>query len=582
MQARDLCNQLYIDFQTSLAELEARCQCRCPRSTWGRTKSLFGSLTKRALSLRVRKKPDEATGPDQGQDQGQDQAQDHSASEQHPDLPVGELSADLTPAELLPSFTYVPELAAQDVSAYSPVGSAASLASALRMSTRSLSSSSSTQHLEYPQPGYNHSAIMSPPFTPTPRLSRQPRPRAPRLYVPPPQAPHPIMPGQMWPSGPPSTSGSHRFVSPQSTMSTSDGRSFVSPQSSMSAGSHRFVSPRTSISTTGGSRDFVSPQASMWSNPSSIFTAATEVTAPEAPFCDSPVGFDDHDEASWYQHASTPQDAQWPATPMIAELPGTASMIPELPGNDLDTAQWFPQAAGQQISEPEVMQFMQSMQHLGLTAAANVQQAPSQWHATQPIAGAKSPPAVPDIPWPFINQHAPVPPRQPRPQPVLTPRRQHSYNSAISSILDFAIPSDTVMSEPAFQPPSPPLSEFAAPLPQQRAATKKSVRRCRPRQPEATYCKACDFNPKPGPGLRRKMQKHYLTDGHRRKTGQAVVQEDDKARCWLCPSTFNRDDNLWSHMKSKHGLALPEERTKRKSAWRELRREFGSALKSNV
>ncbi|KAK3902448.1 hypothetical protein C8A05DRAFT_33859 [Staphylotrichum tortipilum] len=539
IHARDLCNQLYNDFQVSMAELEQRCQCRCGQSTWGRTKSFLGNLTKRALSLRARKKHEEATESEPGQ------VQEHPPSEDRPHFPVGELSAETAPAELQPGYTFVPELAAHGVSGYSPMSSSASAVSAPPMTLRSMSSGSSTQHLGCPPAAYNPNALMSPPFTPVPR---PPRSQVSRLYVPPGQVTHPVMPGQPWPSCPPTPS-----FTDMSAMSA------LSVSTMSSSGSHRFISP----------------QSSMSSNPSSIFTDATGFTAPEAPLCDSPGEFDDRDVASWYQRSSTAQNAQWPAASTAAELPGSTST--------LGPAQWFRQPSGQQFAEPEGivslmesgmpsgpqpyvnLHSMQSMQPLELPTAFNVQQTPSQWHAAQVIDGAKSPPIVPDIPWPSIARHPPAPPQQPRPQPVILPRRQHSYNSAISSILDFPILSGTVVPEPAAQPPSPPLSEYAVLPAQPRAMTKKSVRRRRT-QSEPTFCAACEWRPK-GPNPRRKMQKHNNTDGHRRKTGQVEAQ---RVRCWICSSTFNRDDNLWSHVKDKHNLSLPEEDRKRKSAWKKL------------
>jgi hypothetical protein len=112
--------------------------------------------------------------------------------------------------------------------------------------------------------------------------------------------------------------------------------------------------------------------------------------------------------------------------------------------------------------------------------------------------------------------------------------------------------------------------QFVFPAAQPRTAGKRSAKR-RKSLLEATSCVACNYTPK-GQGIRRKMQKHNNTDGHRRKTGQA---EASRVNCWECDSTFNRDDNLWSHLKKNHGYVLPEEYSGRESGWK----EWGSALK---
>ncbi|AEO56522.1 hypothetical protein MYCTH_2301577 [Thermothelomyces thermophilus ATCC 42464] len=63
------------------------------------------------------------------------------------------------------------------------------------------------------------------------------------------------------------------------------------------------------------------------------------------------------------------------------------------------------------------------------------------------------------------------------------------------------------------------------------------------------YCESCDYFPR-GAEPRRMMGRHIKTEGHRMKTGQGP---SERHRCPLCQATRTRRDNLREHIKDKHG-----------------------------
>ncbi|KAG7289141.1 hypothetical protein NEMBOFW57_005504 [Staphylotrichum longicolle] len=118
-------------------------------------------------------------------------------------------------------------------------------------------------------------------------------------------------------------------------------------------------------------------------------------------------------------------------------------------------------------------------------------------------------------------------------------------------------------------PPTKPPTAAVEQLPsQQRAApaAKASPVKRQKAPPEMLCCLSCEFFPAPGPGQRRKMEKHKQTDGHRRKTGQDSGAELKRFSCWLCAKIYNRQDNLFQHIRNSHGV----QRNQKKVMWRDM------------
>lgn len=196
---------------------------------------------------------------------------------------------------------------------------------------------------------------------------------------------------------------------------------------------------------------------------------------------------------------------------------------------------------------------------------------------------------------PYFQGHAS--PIRPGPRPLISQGRQHSYDSTADTILDFPISDSPPCPQETYtytypSPPNPPSFEFQSPLPSQQKHSQppttpnppkpQPLNRRRSRKPnpkqqqqqqqhpppppppaDPTCCHPCNFHPSPGTAQRRKMEKHKLTDRHRRNTaaagqegdaGEGVVGKGTKFPCRVegCVSAYNREDNLRQHVVRKH------------------------------
>lgn len=566
VHARWLCDQRYADLQALMADLE-RLQCRCERSTWGRTKSFFGSLKKRALSLRSRRKSQEVPELDAGRDA-------EWPSEDDPAPSTGELPALSKPAELAPDQTFIPELATSYLFAsYSNRQSDATSRTDIYPSA----STSYTHSFGFNQAGFNVNPGMASFSSMAGQL--QAHAQGPQFYELAAQVPNPSLHAAAWYSGP--AIGSFPLVSPvtPSTVSASGNRSFVSPQGSVSSASSLPWSRSLSL---------VSPGSSFSSVSSSMLTNAITVTAPGAPIfashtTSSPteMGEDVDDIAPWHQPPSRAHQGSWDSTTTavdVAELPDSS------PGSRPKPAQWLQDSSSGGPSELEAFgsfpkptmptlhqhfSHIQSAMPLELATEANVQRNVNQgWPTPQMEMPQNKLPVAADESWPFFQpQPAPV---RPGPRPLISHARQHSYDSTASTVLD--VVSDDDQDADALEltnhhPPNPPTAAVEELPSQQRAAPAKAspVKRQKA-PPEMLCCLSCEFFPAPGPGQRRKMEKHKQTDGHRRKTGQDSGAELKRFSCWLCAKIYNRQDNLFQHIRTSHGV----QRNQKKVMWRDM------------
>lgn len=64
------------------------------------------------------------------------------------------------------------------------------------------------------------------------------------------------------------------------------------------------------------------------------------------------------------------------------------------------------------------------------------------------------------------------------------------------------------------------------------------------------------------------MDRHKLTDKHRRNTGQDEAGEAEVYPCHVCGSRFNRRDNLRQHIKKHGDQRSAAESRERKHIWR--------------
>lgn len=570
VHARWLCDQRYADLQALMADLE-RLQCRCERSTWGRTKSFFGSLKKRALSLRSRRKSQEMAELDAGREA-------EWPSEDDPAPPTGELPAFSKPAELGPNQAFIPELAASYLFASYPNGE---LDTAPRMDLYPSASTSYTHLFGFGQAGYD----VNPDMASFPQMAGQPQAQAqaPHFYELAAQAPNPNLHTTTWYSGPPT--GSFSVVSP------------VSPSAVSAAGSRPFVSPQSSISSVSSLRiqpwsrslSLVSPQSSISSVSSSMLTNAITVTAPSAPIfashtTSSPTeyGDDADDVAPWDRPSVTAHERSWDSTTTAAEV---AELPDSSPGSRSKPTHWLQDPAGGRLSELEAFgpfskptmpllsrHFIQigPAEPLELATEANVElNVEHGWQASQMELQQDKTPIAADESWSFFPpQPAPV---RPGPRPLTSHTRQNSYDSTASTVLDVLISEDDQDND-ALESTNHPqnlLQDDAfdeLPSQQKTAPSKPSPVKRQKTQREPPFCRPCNFFPAAGAGQHRKMKKHKQTDGHRRKTGEDTGAEREKHACWLCPATYNREDNLWQHIKNLHGV----QRSQKKLMWREL------------
>jgi hypothetical protein len=214
---------------------------------------------------------------------------------------------------------------------------------------------------------------------------------------------------------------------------------------------------------------------------------------------------------------------------------------------------------------PQPFGEMQATQPVELPAGVNVQPDPatSAWYSAQTMHIDKQPMAAsPEHPKPSYFHPQPPPPR-PGPRPLISETRTHSYDSTASTVLDIPTPYDVPITEnPGLHAPS--RMSFIMELPSQQKRTKRRPPPLQRRkiEQEPTCCKVCEFYPSPK-GRRRKLEKHNLTDGHRRRTGQIVTDRDEfPCPIRVCGSVFNREDNMFQHAKVVHGVHLGGVRTR--------------------
>jgi uncharacterized C2H2 Zn-finger protein len=206
---------------------------------------------------------------------------------------------------------------------------------------------------------------------------------------------------------------------------------------------------------------------------------------------------------------------------------------------------------------------MQAMEPVELPTDVNVLPDPAtaSWYLSQMMGIDEEPmTASPAHPEPSYSNPQPLPLR-PGPRPLISQTRTHSYDSTASTVLDVPTQYDVEnVQKPEFH--TPPQISFIMELPSQQQSAKRRPPPLKRRkiEEEPTCCEDCEFYPSPT-GQRRKLEKHYLTDGHRRKTGQ-VVPEKKEFPCPICGTGFNRWDNMSKHARVEHGLLLSGTRTR--------------------
>lgn len=260
-----------------MVDLE-RSQCRCGRSTWCRTKSFWGSIKKRALSIRSLKKSQSSPEKEQERDP-------ESPAESRPTSPAKELS-DTSRVELSPQ--HISELAActpQRRNAYLPL---------------------TTFHANLP--GDSSSRYKASSGMPLPLGTvQQPRAPSPGIFELP--APLPNTPSPIRTPYTPSHITTPYGNTPGKSLTS------VSLMSDSSASSHAkssLVSPQSSISSISTAP---STKAAPVTSEVPLFAAHTTY---------SPVEYDQDDDISpWDKHPNTAQGGLWASTSTVAELPAS-------------------------------------------------------------------------------------------------------------------------------------------------------------------------------------------------------------------------------------------------------------------
>ncbi|AEO62964.1 uncharacterized protein THITE_2107791 [Thermothielavioides terrestris NRRL 8126] len=176
-------------------------------------------------------------------------------------------------------------------------------------------------------------------------------------------------------------------------------------------------------------------------------------------------------------------------------------------------------------------------------------------------------------------------------EPLASHQRRNSWDSTASTALDVLMSDDSSGVAPLETAQPPPAPAFFD-LPSQQhnkpanSQSRTPIKRKNPKthhhqqqqkqpqqhQQERVGCTHCGYFPDKGPDQRKKLARHELTDKHRRNTGQDAVGEAGRFPCPRCRTTFNRQDNLWQHVRKKHGRHRSVEglRGRRKAAWRAM------------
>ncbi|KAK4099588.1 hypothetical protein N658DRAFT_161673 [Parathielavia hyrcaniae] len=539
MHARMLCDQRFVHLQTLMADRE-RCQCRCGQSTWGRTKSFFGSLKKR-LSQKSRKKAQDGPELEHGQEY-------EWPNESHPCATAGELPGNPQPSELCPYQTFIPELDSRSLTA-THIRGQSNPDMAMELST-------GTSWLNPHESGFppclasfSRHAIQSPAqFPPVQELAGS----VPRHTS-----------NAAWYSGEPTGHELLAVVSPltPSTRSSSRGHSLVSPQSSISSVPHPLFIDTASVACSG------------------VPSFADHTTSSPTEYCQG------DNVAPWAIQPSTAHQNSWDSFTTLVELPGSSA------NPMLGPTEWLQQRADQppakldgtvplyshsMLSLPKACSEWQPMEPVELATSVNVRpnSTSTSWYVPG-MASMEQPhmKGFANLSNPYYHMQPPA--RRPGPQPVVTRTRQNSYDSTTSTILD--VPTLQADSQARKTPEVCRPAEicFISELPsqqqhRQRARGKPSPLKRKKVSQEPTHCDPCNFRPSPA-GRRRKMEKHMQTDKHRRMTGQvAALNEASTPRfeCGFCGATRNREDNLVQHLREKHKVIDVQVSEEKAGGWR--------------
>ncbi len=196
---------------------------------------------------------------------------------------------------------------------------------------------------------------------------------------------------------------------------------------------------------------------------------------------------------------------------------------------------------------------MQEMQHPELSAGTDVPF--NQWPMSQMTDKSNDTRMVDSaarFPAQFMH-----PRLQPGPHPLTFSTRQTSFDSTADTVLGLATPGGG--GDPDALKPFNSLPNFRAfegPSIQKRTrARKASAARGKKAQPGSFSCEACEFFPS-GDGLPRKLKNHLQTNIHRKRMGDEG--EGPRFPCWICSTTVNRLNNLWTHVRNYHGIERPD------------------------
>ncbi len=543
------CGQRYADLR---AEFEERLQCQFGRGTWARrTRSWLGSF-KRALSLKARKKSQNAV------------REPEWPREHHLAPPTGELPAGFL-AEL-GAAPFIPELAAPAVSYHFNAVSDPAARIALCPST----SGSHTHPVGVELGGTPFIPELAATAAPCPSTAAfdpagvvlYPRstPTHPASHIQVGEVGYNANPAVFPPQAafqlPVQASCPAELAAPGPY--NANGHAAPEWYSSQPNAFFRAVPPlRLSTTSTQSSYPSVSSQSSISSVSSSQFANAATAPVPGAAMfasftTSSPGGYGEDEHAmsptnrqdSWGSTTtmgefaessldSLPKSAQWVQTSTVGELPEPGWPVSHQPFPGFPGMECFvPRQSSNGLSEMEG-----SVPRQPLTGLPEMEGSMLRQHYDQ---------AQEMEPQELSVQSMPLPLR-PGPRPPTSSRQQSSFDSTADTVLELTTPGDD-------QNPEAPKPTNFSPIRQQTPVKKAPAAGGKKRQPE-TCCKVCDFSPNPI-GRPTKMKKHLKTRRHKKNTGDETV--GPRFPCWICPTTEGREDNLFQHVRIHHGVIRNE------------------------